>query len=177
MHESVREFLGRLKLQHPDVFHGRVAEFGSFIINGTPRGLFDGQEYVGIDWRPGPGVSVISLAHAYDPGDTRFDTIVSTSMLEHDPHWDRSLRNMVRLLRPGGSMILTCAGPGFHKHELETAPSGDGHASGTYYRNLSAVEILAEINTSRFDRIVAEDDVENHDTRIFLYKKIEEAKC
>ena len=33
-----------------------------------------GGEYIGLDWRPGPGVDVVSLVHEYQPG-RRFDTV------------------------------------------------------------------------------------------------------
>ena len=37
-------------------------------------------EYIGLDWRPGPGVDVVGLVHEYQPG-RLFDTVISTEML------------------------------------------------------------------------------------------------
>ena len=63
-------------------------------------GLFAAREYVGLDWRPGPGVDVVSLVHEYKPG-RHFDTVISTEMLEHDPHWRESVQRMIELVKPG----------------------------------------------------------------------------
>jgi hypothetical protein len=61
-------------------------------------------------------------------------------MLEHDPHWRASLRRMVELLRPGGVLILTCAGPSREPH------SADGtEQDGGYYENRSLGEVLVEL--------------------------------
>jgi 2-polyprenyl-3-methyl-5-hydroxy-6-metoxy-1,4-benzoquinol methylase len=40
------------------------------------------------------------------PGQS-FDGILCISVLEHIPHWERALTEFVRLLRPGGFLILT----------------------------------------------------------------------
>lgn len=151
MHSEVMEFLGRMKARRPDVFAaGRVLECGAYNINGSARGLFEAAEYIGLDWRPGPGVDVVNFVDQYeDP--IWFDTVISTEMLEHDPLWRESLRNMVRLLRPGGSLIVTCAGPERPRHEVDCSPE-DG-----YYRGLSAVEVVRELRRAgEWQRIHAE---------------------
>ena len=112
MHLEVKEWLGELQKQHPEAFAcDSVLECGSYNVNGSVRGLFTAREYVGLDWRPGPGVDVVSLAHEYRPG-RHFDTVISTEMLEHDPHWRESVQRMVELVKPGGWLIITCAAPG-----------------------------------------------------------------
>ena len=66
MHEEVRDWLGELRRQYLEAFVcDSVLECGSYNVNGSVRGLFAAREYVGLDWRPGPGVDVVSLVHEY----------------------------------------------------------------------------------------------------------------
>jgi len=142
MHPQVEQFLNEVCQRLPEVATSqRVMEFGAFDINGSPRGVFSmAQEYVGLDWRPGPGVDVVSLAHEYDGHpDGYFDTVVSTEMLEHDPFWRESVARMVALVRPGGCLVLTCAGPRRPAHEMDCTP-GAG-----YYAGISLVELAGVV--------------------------------
>ena len=102
MHIEVRDWLGELRRQYSEAFVvDSVLECGSYNVNGSVRDLFTAREYVGLDWRPGPGVDVVSLVHEYQPG-RMFDTVISTEMLEHDPHWRESVARMIELVKPGG---------------------------------------------------------------------------
>lgn len=113
-------------------FNGaKVLEVGSYIINGSTRGLFgDVESYVGVDWRAGPGVDVVSLAHEMGLKFPKasFDVIVSASMLEHDPYWKLSLGCMDWLLKPDGLLLLTWGAAENGEHEAKTAPDGEFHA-------------------------------------------------
>lgn len=185
MHDSVRDFFSRMKKERPSVFAAkRVAEFGSFDINGNPRHLFsvniaepDGNkqwEYVGIDWRKGPNVDEIGLAHEYaGRPHGHFQTIICSSMLEHDPHWNKSLRHLVDILAVDGSLIITTTAPGFHAHEIETSPAGPDTAAGAYFENRTMADVMTYILAAgRFKHIIAEDDPVNHDIRVFCYLKL-----
>lgn len=138
MHPQVQRFLDEVCQRLPEVATSqRVMEFGAYDINGSPRAVFAmAQEYVGLDWRPGPGVDVVSLAHEYrGHPDGYFDAVISTEMLEHDPHWRESVARMVALVRPGGCLVLTCAGPLRPAHEMDCTP-GAG-----YYGGISLAEL------------------------------------
>lgn len=128
MHQGVIDWFELVRFMYPHPFHGkRVLECGSYDINGGVRSLFSNCEYVGLDWREGPGVDVVAFAHEYKD-DSGFDVVVSTEMLEHDPYWDESVINMVELLRRGGDMILSFAGPARPKHEPDISPHADYYA-------------------------------------------------
>lgn len=46
--------------------------------------------------------------------DGSFDFVISNSVLEHVPDLESVLREVARLLRPGGAFLFTVPGPGFH---------------------------------------------------------------
>lgn len=122
----------------------RVVELGSYDMNGSPREVLGpvAAAYVGVDHRPGPGVDVVCLAHAYTPAQP-FDVAVCCQMLEHDPYWTLTLVHLAWLVREGGIVIVTCAGPGYVRHELDTSPGYDPHAPADqqHYRNVSVAEV------------------------------------
>ena len=62
---------------------------------------------VGVDVERATGVDVVSDAHALAFRDQSFDTVVSTEMLEHLTEPQRAADEMFRVLRPGGTLVLT----------------------------------------------------------------------
>lgn len=118
-------------------------EFGSHIMHdhdprplARPRGC---STYVGVDWRAGPGVDLVSLNSEAPTqlGDQRFDLALSISALEHDPEWRATLASMLTLLRVGGVAAVTVPVGGWPPHEVECAPLG-----GTHYENRTVDEVL-----------------------------------
>lgn len=148
MHDQPYNFVKRCVAAVGIPAKARVVEFGSFDMNGSVRDLFPESVYTGVDWRPGKGVDVVCLAHDYAPQHV-VDVVVSTQMLEHDPHAELTVKHGVRLLaanHAGGTLILTWAGPGYVEHELDTAPPVEGAPEGhQHYRNLSQDEVEAWI--------------------------------
>lgn len=112
-----------------------IIEFGSHNINGTIRNLFSGHiEYVGVDWRAGPNVDLVCLSHEVQL-DKQFDVVVSSSMLEHDPHWEQSIQKMVDVLRDDGCMILSWGG-------ATNPPHCHHHATDNQFHPLPAKKVL-----------------------------------
>lgn len=139
MHAAVMDWLADIKAQRPELFSGvRVLECGSYDINGSARLLFEGCEYVGLDWRSGPGVDIVGLVHTYR-SDRPFDVVLSTEMLEHDPYWPGSLWSMTAALRPGGTLLLSWATPARGRHEVDCSPKVD------HYQGLDVAQVLAAI--------------------------------
>lgn len=137
-----------------------VLEVGSYNVNGEVRQLFTGH-YLGIDLHPGPGVDVAVDAAEFDPP-RLFDVVVSTEVLEHTPRWREIVAMCGVALRPGGALILTCAGPGRAPHGAH----GDGVGS-EWYDNVSAPDLEAE--TSKWgDGIVRR---QGHDTQAYVIKR------
>ncbi len=169
MHHEVSEFFDRMKQSFGAAFEARrVFEAGSLDVNGSVRRFFPAaKEYVGIDWRPGKGVDVVSLAHEYrGHQDGHFDVAVSTEMLEHDPYYDRSLKRMMALLSRNGILIVTCAGPERHAHRIETAPQPGYYMGPTMGQVLSAI-----YSQGTFKQARVEDDPDAKDLRFFGWRK------
>jgi SAM-dependent methyltransferase len=142
-HPEQIAFVGKVKAAFPRFFaSARVLEVGSLDINGSVRGCFEGGTYIGLDVASGPGVDVVCQGQAYDAPDGSFDTVISCEAMEHNPHWQATMRNMIRVCRPGGLVLMTCASTGRKEHgTTATSPADSPLTIGLgwdYYRNLTA---------------------------------------
>ena len=133
MHYGNRLFWDRCAEKYARHFNdpSRAIEFGSLNINGSIRNSCRCTDYTGLDWRPGRCVDIVSLAHEAPFAPESFDTVVSASMLEHDPFWDKSLRKMVEVLRPDGILAISWGAMKNVLHCEDTAPDGKFHALKT----------------------------------------------
>jgi len=117
MHQSVIDWVS--SIASTNLFTGtRVLVVGSLNVNGSVRHLFVGAgDYIGVDFRFGPGVDLVMNAHCLGFGDQAFDVVISTEVLEHDDEFWRSVSEMGRVLRSGGALIITARGNGFMPHD------------------------------------------------------------
>lgn len=115
MHESVHEWIGQ-KVDQYGLVDQFVLEVGSYNVNGTVRDWFTGP-YVGIDIRQGPQVDMVASSHHIPFRDNVFDVVLSCEVLEHDPFFWVSMREVGRVLKPGGHLLLTTRGFGFPQHD------------------------------------------------------------
>ena len=108
-----------------DVAFKRVLEVGSMNVNGSVRSHVEARGpavYVGTDMRDGPGVDLVIAAGdlpaylAWPGGDSGFDIVISTEMLEHAADWQAAVRGMIGALAPGGVLVLTTRSEGFPYH-------------------------------------------------------------
>jgi SAM-dependent methyltransferase len=118
-----------------------VLEVGSLDVNGGVRDLFPRASYLGINDTDGPGVDLVCDAATWEP-EHEFDVVISTEVLEHAERWREIVAMCGRALRRGGSLILTCAGPGRGAHGQHGAPLPD---VGEWYANVSVDELSAEV--------------------------------
>ena len=91
---------------------GPVYEFGSFQVSGQEayadlRGFFPGQDYVGCDFREGPGVDRLEDVTAISLPDRSVGTVICLETFEHVFEVRRAFDEVFRILRPGGVFILT----------------------------------------------------------------------
>jgi cephalosporin hydroxylase len=99
-----------------------ILDVGSQDVNGTLRGVMpEGAHYLGVDLAPGPGVDeVLEDPHRLPFESARFDVVVSTSCLEHDPCFWLTFSEMLRVTRPGGFIYLNAPSNGpYHGYPLD----------------------------------------------------------
>jgi SAM-dependent methyltransferase len=91
---------------------GPVYEFGSYLVKGQEqfadlRGMFPGMEYVGCDLRPGPGVDAVMDLRCLPLADGVAGTVLCLDTLEHVEYVRDAMREMHRVLDPGGFCIVS----------------------------------------------------------------------
>lgn len=151
-HRQQTEFCKNIRKIFPEYFSDRnVLDIGSLDINGNNRFLFNSCGYVGLDVGEGPNVDVISVGHLYNSSDESYDTIISTEVFEHDMFYEDTIRNVIRMLKPGGAFIFTCASTGRPEH-------GTRKSDGSY-----AAPLLLQISEewSDYYKNLTEDDIKS----------------
>lgn len=147
MHQSVTDFVQSVKDRFPQHFQDcSVLEVGSRYINGTIRTMFRRCQYVGLDLAYGPCVDVVKHvadlikdtpgSHHVPPWAWQHDTVISLEALEHDSRWRESLPAMLDIVRPGGLLVITCAGPGRPEHGTHKEDPACSPATLDYYGNV-----------------------------------------
>lgn len=118
MHKGNRQFLADLARRYPEHFTScKVLELGSLNINGSCRFHFSEDcEYVGIDIVDGQCVDFVVAAKDTEFEPSYFDTLISFSMVEHDPDWRESLAHNFQWLRSGGLFAMCWGGEGNLRH-------------------------------------------------------------
>lgn len=126
MMPKIHAWLSSLQLQ------GHTLEIGSRDINGKVRELFS--SYVGLDAVPGPNVDVVSFSWRMPFPDASFDNVVCLEMLEHDARPQETIREIMRVLRPGGTLALSVPSISFLKHTADGHRLKPGEPGDDYWR-------------------------------------------
>ncbi|MGC9216939.1 class I SAM-dependent methyltransferase, partial [Acidithiobacillus sp.] len=179
-HVQQRRFCEIIKSRYPQYFRSSfVLDIGSLDINGNNLYLFDASSlYLGVDIASGKNVDIIASANELQLPDCTFDVVISTECLEHDRYWSDTLSNALRMLRPGGLLLVTCATTGRPEHGTRRTTPEDApllglvdDARADYYQNLTeadfrnALDITACFSYSEF--VIGE---ETHDLYFFGIK-------
>lgn len=125
MTPAIQKFVGEQAALYPRIGEPRklnVLEIGSFDVNGGLRHIFDGDNYLGIDMRAGPGVDLVCNAHdlpAYFnyAHNHLYDVILCCEVLEHDDNPFLTIDVIQQLAKSGAMVIITVPGIGFPKHD------------------------------------------------------------
>ncbi|CAB4159108.1 AdoMet_MTases domain containing protein [uncultured Caudovirales phage] len=150
-HIEQRNFCRIIKKHLPEYFKNKkVLDIGSLDINGNNRELFETCDYIGLDVGEGPNVDIVCPGHLYNGENESFDVIISTEVFEHDMFYEKTIQNVMRMLKPGGLFIFTCAATGRPEHGTRRqgefcAPllSQISEEWADYYKNLMESNIIA----------------------------------
>lgn len=153
-------------------FRKKVLDIGSMDINGCNRPLFWFCRYAGLDLAPGRNVTIICEGHLLQAPDAYYDTIISTECGEHDKYWEKTIANAMRMLKPGGLMIYTCATDGRLEHGTRRTDTYSSPFTTDYYRNLNEQDLRSiEGFNDTWAYCRFEIDNSHHDLRFFGIKK------
>jgi SAM-dependent methyltransferase len=142
----------------------RALEIGARDFNGSVRVIVDRlqpESYVGIDIAPGPGVDALGDGSDYQPL-ARPNLIICTEVLEHTPHARDVVRQIGRVLEPGGFALITCATDPRVPH---SAVDGNAVREGEYYGNVGPQDLTEWMVLAGLDALT----FEVHDDRGDLY--------
>jgi SAM-dependent methyltransferase len=120
VHDQVREFV-QTRLTNDPL---RIADIGAYDVNGNLRSLFSrpGWTYTGFDLAAGPNVDAVLPSETEWPNvpSDNFDVVVSVSTLEHTRHPWLVMKEIARIVKPGGLVCLTApyAWP-YHAHPID----------------------------------------------------------
>ncbi len=150
-HPAQMKFVGIVSQHLPDYFsYSNVLEIGSLDINGSVRCFFTNCEYIGIDVGEGPGVDIVCDGQNYKAPVGSFDQVISCEAMEHNPHWIGTFQNMIKLCRPAGLVVMTCASMGRREHGTSrTTPRNSPLTIAfgwEYYKNLSLCDFERQID-------------------------------
>jgi SAM-dependent methyltransferase len=179
-HAEQKEFCEQVKQKFPAHFKNKwVLDCGSLDINGNNRYLFEDSVYLGIDVGSGPNVDIVTEIHKFSARSDMFDVVISTECFEHDMHWKESFINIVRMLKPGGLFLFTCATTGRAEHgtclnEACSAPliSTRQDLWAYYYKNLTAEDYKKEFYLYRiFEPFAFSENTSSCDLYFYGIKK------
>jgi SAM-dependent methyltransferase len=110
MQKHVRRLVGIVEKTIP--LPGPIYEFGALQVNNEPleddlRTLFERDDYVGCDFRAGPGVDRILDLHDIDLPDETAGTVISIDTLEHVEYPRRAMEEIYRILENDGIVVIS----------------------------------------------------------------------
>lgn len=111
MHDSVRQYVA--ERQH--LLTAPVLDVGSYDVNGHVRDLCP-TPYIGCDIVAGPNVDVVYDGRTLPAEDGSKATVVCLEVFEHCADPCRLAAEIVRVLKPGGTALITARGCGFDYH-------------------------------------------------------------
>jgi SAM-dependent methyltransferase len=122
----------------------RALDIGGQAVNGDVRSIFGGLPWDILDIVDGPGVTIV--ADATDPATwfdlrARYDVVLCTEVLEHVENWSAILDCCAAVLKPTGTLVLTCASTHRPPHGANGEPTPDGQ----WYANVDPVPLEASL--------------------------------
>jgi SAM-dependent methyltransferase len=182
MHPEARHFLSFVHNAFRQFFRPpiRVLDVGGGDINGNNRMYFQGCHYDANDVCAAPNVTIVCKTGALGFVDGTFDVVISSECFEHDMDFVASLCNIVRMLKPGGLFVFTCASTGRPEHGTRRTSARCSYTTSLdpadpwcdYYRNLTADDIRAVIDCDNvFECHAFYHNASSHDLYFYGFKR------
>jgi hypothetical protein len=145
-----------------------VLSLGGRSVNGNCDSLFPNADITTLDILPGPDVDIVADAATWDPGERRWDVLLSTEVLEHTASWPAICRTAYKACRAGGRFIVTTAAPGRPPHsgidgEFRLHP-------GEHYANVPAFELERVLIETGWRNVQVDSQPNPADTRAVATK-------
>ena len=161
-------FINFIKESLPDYFISKkVLEIGSLNINGSVRTFFNECDYTGIDVANGKDVDIVSNGENYFEKANTFDVIISCECMEHNPMYQKTWLNMLRMLKNDGLIIMTCATFGRPQHGTSLSEPVSSpltiQLGQDYYKNLIRNDFEFVNMDVFFSDYLFETDYSSHD--------------
>lgn len=143
-----------------DIYAGsgnnEILEIGAKNVNGSLRShAGSATTYVGIDFEPGLDVDIVVTPDAPLPvADGRFDLVIASSVLEHDPSFWSTFLQMCRKARPGGFIYINTPSNG----EVHRYPSDNWRFYPDSGRALAQWAVSQDVAVDLVESFVAERD-------------------
>jgi len=116
-HKLEQNFCLSVRTKFQDYFNNKkVLDIGSGDVNGNNRYLFTNCFIIGVDVTNGPNGDLVAKAEELTFKDNFFDTVISTECFEHNHRYADTIRNAIRMLKPSGLFLFTCATTGRPEH-------------------------------------------------------------
>ena len=187
-HKEQINYVNSIKEKFPQYFYNKkVLGIGTFNVCGTESSFFDDCDYKGLDIGEGLGVDIICPAQDYDAPDNTYDVIISCECFEHNPYYKETIKNAVRMLKPNGLFLFTCATIGRAVHGTKTSDKIDSlkhdnwitmpnvfreNWDNEYYKNLTEEDIRESIDfDDNFYSYEFEVENNHHDLYFWGFKK------
>lgn len=164
MHTEAHEWIAQYGTLEPV----DVLDLGGRDVNGNPYDIWpNAKRYIVLDILDGPAVDIVADAGTWEP-DQEYDVVVCAETFEHTYNWPSICRTAYKALRPGGTFIVTCAGPGRHIHsgvdgQLRLLPYEQ-------YANVPGYELERVLTETGFRDIVVDTQSYPQDTRAVAIK-------
>ena len=152
-HTEQQEFFNDLTIRLPEYFNSsiKVLEVGSQNINGSIRQFFSRAEsFVGLDLSMADDVDWTIPGELVELPDCWADTSVSTECFEHCKDWKNVFLNMIRITKPGGLIIITCASTCRATHGTIDSDIESSPFTSNYYKNISLKDLSNAVDLSRY---------------------------
>ena len=90
-----------------------IMEIGSYQVDGQEsiinlRRHFPNREYLGVDFRAGPGVDCVANVEKLPQKDQSIGTVIAFSTFEHVEHFWLGFEEVRRVLKPDGVFLVAC---------------------------------------------------------------------